>query len=217
MSHLKSLPTFIAPQHLSKLQNIFLTFYLHNSITMTPPACKINRKRVGILERILLSYERPRHDTNVIITEADAEKCLICYGDFAAHTCTPSKATDACDPVRLKPCGHVIGKTCFDVWLASSRWAVPWCLQCTAALNMDYEKDSALVRVSRKVCRSKVLRFLERAVKISLEIGVFLTILTVLGMFIVSMEMFDVAACVCEGSRKGRGRKLWKKVLGRAG
>lgn len=62
-------------------------------------------------------------------TVDDDDICLICRGSYFPA------ARDGCNPIKLQPCGHVIGHECFIHWLSQGGDAT--CLSCKREVDIS--------------------------------------------------------------------------------
>ena len=140
----------------------------------------LSMTKLGYLERWLIPHGRPVDDTDVTLTEDDPQQCMIYMSAFPspAHEndtdVLSTHSPDTCSPVRLQPCGHVIGAPCLKAWLSASRWKAPVCLQCTQVL--DLMPKSTARTVAKKLPGNVVVRTVELIIKLT---GVLVLVLVV--------------------------------------
>jgi hypothetical protein len=186
-----------------------------------------------MLERTLLPHQNLSYGTKTILTEDDTHTCTICKCDFeddlAPHRKIPktfsSPAADLdsyekCRPIRLSPCGHVIGQQCFNIWLREARQKKPVCLQCTHTLNIDSEEGTHMERIARWICRSSAIILTEFVIECLAMYVAISIVAIVLLILIFWLEASDLVCWIWghrNGITQGRergGRRIWTTWLG---
>jgi hypothetical protein len=189
--------------------------------------------RIGMLERTLLPHQNLSYGTKTILTEDDTHTCSICKCDFeddlaplhGIPSTLPSPAAnldshERCRPIRLSPCGHVIGQHCFNIWLREARQKKPVCLQCTCALDIHPEEGTHMERIARWICRSSAIiltEFVIECVTMYVAISIVAIVLLVL---IFWLEASDLVCWIWGHRNSGKqerersGRRTWTTWLG---
>jgi hypothetical protein len=112
---------------------------------------------------------------------------------------TTATESHACPPVRLIPCGHVIGAPCLKAWLRVNRTKDATCLQCTQEVTLEGETRQRV----KKVLGHRAVRYVEDLLYYGwwVVVGACMLEIKVCG------RTWEVVAC-----KKGRGG--WKRSLG---
>ncbi|KAF2003981.1 hypothetical protein P154DRAFT_531689 [Amniculicola lignicola CBS 123094] len=75
--------------------------------------------------------------------------CWICMETFDLTSTSNSR----CKPIKLLPCGHIVGKNCFDRWRAHVG-GITSCTLCSHSLTPKQESNTLYVRLLRRIASS---------------------------------------------------------------
>lgn len=98
------------------------------------------------------------HDSGVQID--NGEECFICKEPFAnqsePHIGGPPVGPDseprACRPLYLRPCGHIVGDRCFELWMSSPvNSEAGLCPYCRQLLHIGPDSQHMLMKGLKKV------------------------------------------------------------------
>jgi hypothetical protein len=149
----------------------FITFSPHPPPSLsTMPIDDLFSGKSGYLEALLLPRERPSYDKNITLAPDDPTSCHICYRALRTSQTPPKRnkpkgklskdEAAPCPAIRLQPCGHVIGKPCFEHWYSAHPGKPMRCLECTQTVGK--KEDGKFVGSLRKCLRSKGARVVEK-------------------------------------------------------